>query len=207
MNVFVLTTGRSGSLSFSEACRHMTNYSSGHETRVGLVGEDRLAYPEHHIETDDRLAWFLGRLDAAYGEDAFYVHLLRNDEDTAASRVRRWNKPMMRAYRNGILWDVDPDIDRLEVARDLNETVNSNIRFFLRDKPQQMTVEIETAQDSFPEFWTRIGAEGDLEGALAEFDRRHHEGTSPRTTPRPSMASRATRRWRRWRISALGRRR
>lgn len=207
MNVFVLTTGRSGSLSFSEACRHMTNYSSGHETRVGLVGDDRVAYPDAHIETDDRLAWFLGRLEDAFGDEAYYVHLLRNDDDTAASRVRRWNKPMMRAYRNGILWDVDPDIDRLEVARDLNVTVNANIRSFLRDKPRQMTVEIETARESFPEFWNAIGAEGDLDGALAEFDRRHHEGTSQRTTPRPSKASRASRHWRGLRIPTPGRRR
>jgi hypothetical protein len=185
----------------------MTNYSSGHETRVGLVGPDRLAYPEDHIETDDRLSWFLGRLDAAYAGDAFYVHLTRDDEATAASRVRRWNKPMMRAYRNGILWDVDPDIDRLEVARDLNETVNANMRLFLRDRPLQMTIAIETARESFPEFWERIGAEGDLEGALAEFDRRHHEGTSARTTPRPSMVSRASRRWRHLRLPAPGRRR
>ncbi len=45
MNVFVLTTGRSGSLTFAEACRHISNYSSGHETRVGLIGAERLAYP------------------------------------------------------------------------------------------------------------------------------------------------------------------
>ena len=207
MNVFVLTTGRSGSLSFSEACRHMTNYSSGHETRVGLIGEHRLSYPDNHIETDDRLAWFLGRLDDAYGGEAFYVHLLRNDEDTAASRVRRWNKPMMRAYRNGILWDVDPGLDRLEVARDLNVTVNANIRFFLRDKPRQMTIEIESARRSFPQFWDLIGAQGDLDRALAELDRRHHEGTSQRATPRPSVAARASRRWRGLRISNPGRRR
>jgi hypothetical protein len=207
MNVFVLTTGRSGSLAFSEACRHMSNYSSGHETRVGLVGPDRLRFPERHIETDDRLSWFLGRLDEAYGDSAFYVHLKRNDEDTAASRVRRWNKPMMRAYRKGILWDVDPDLDRLEIARDLNDTVNANIRYFLRGKPNQMIIEIETATASFPEFWERIGAVGDLQAALAEFDRQHHQGTSKRTTPRPSFASHAARRWHGLKIPYLKRRR
>jgi hypothetical protein len=195
MNVFVLTTGRSGSLTFSEACRHMTNFSTGHETRVGQLGDKRLAYPADHIEVDDRLSWLLGRLDKAYGDDAFYVHLKRNDLDTAASRMRRWNKPLMRAYRAGILWDVDPDVDRLDVARDLNHTVNSNIRFFLRDRPQQMTIEIETATDTFPRFWERIGAEGDLHAALAEFGRRHHQGTSQRTTPRPSQSSRSWRPW------------
>lgn len=196
MNVFVLTTGRSGSLTFSEACRHMSNFSAGHETRVGLLGEARLAYPEDHIEVDDRLSWLLGRLEEAYGDEAFYVHLKRNDEDTAASRMRRWNKPLMRAYRAGILWDVDPDVDRLEVARDLNHTVNTNIGLFLRDKSQQMVIEIETATETFPTFWQRIGAEGDLDAALAEFQRRHHQGTSRRTTPRPSTTSRVGGPWR-----------
>jgi hypothetical protein len=204
MNVLVLTTGRSGSLTFSEACRHVTNYSSGHETRVGLLGPARLAYPANHIEVDNRLAWFPGRLEEAYGDDAFYVHLRRDDEATAASYVRRWNKPAMRSYRKGILWDVDPDVDRLDVALDLNHTIDTNIRHYLRDKSQQMTIDIETAQETFPTFWERIGAEGDLEAALAEFDRRHHRGTEQRSTPRPSLASRASRRWKalklpRWR--------
>ena len=184
MNVFVLTTGRSGSLTFAEACRHITNYSSGHETRVGLVGAERLAYPEQHIEIDNRLAWFTGRLDAAFGDEAFYVHLLRDGEATATSHVRRWSKPAMRSYRNGILWDVDPEADRMDLARDLNLTMNSNIELFLRDKSKTMRVDIETAAADFPAFWAGIGAEGDLPAAVAELELKHHQGSSPRTTPR-----------------------
>lgn len=184
MNVFVLTTGRSGSLTFAEACSHITNYSSGHETRVGLIGADRLAYPDRHIEVDNRLAWFIGRLDAAFGDSAFYVHLLRDDEATAASHVKRWSKPAMRSYRNGILWDVDPDADRMALARDLNLTMNSNIELFLRDKSHKMTFQIEEAAATFPRFWEAIAAEGDLEAAVAELSVKHHEGKAPRQTPR-----------------------
>jgi hypothetical protein len=204
MNVFVLTTGRSGSVTFSEACRHITNYTTGHETRVGLLGVDRLAYPDRHIEVDDRLAWFLGRLDAAYGNEAFYVHLRRDEKATAASRMRRWNKPAMRAYRNGILWDVDPGVSRLELALDLNRTVNSNIEFFLRDKTDTMAIDIETARQVFPEFWKRIGADGDLEAALEELTVHHHAGTDRRPTPRATGASH---RWRSWLPLRLRRRR
>ena len=196
MNVFVLTTGRSGSLTFAEACSHITNYTTGHETRVGLLGPERFAYPDDHIEVDDRLAWFPGRLEAAHGDRAFYVHLHRDDEATAASRVKRWNKPAMRAYRKGILWDMDPEVDRIEVARDLNHTVNTNIEYYLRDKTNTMRIDIETAQQSFPEFWDRIGAEGDLDAALLELDVRHHEGTSRRREPRTEPLSSARRSWR-----------
>jgi hypothetical protein len=184
MNVFVLTTGRSGSLTFAEACRHASNFSTGHETRVGLVGAARLAYPDRHIEIDNRLAWFTGRLEAAFGDSAYYVHLRRDDEATAASHVKRWNKPAVRSYRNGILWDVDPEIDRMDLARDLNLTMNSNIELFLRTKSKTMRIDIERAAEVFPDFWQAVGAEGDLSAALAEFETRHHEGKTPRTTPR-----------------------
>ncbi len=188
MNVFVLTTGRSGSVTFAEACRHITNYTAGHETRVGLVGAARLAYPDDHIEVDDRLAWLLGRLEDAYGDAAFYVHLRRDEQATAASRMRRWNKPLMRAYRNGILWDVDPGVSRLDLARDLNHTVNRNIELFLRDKTRTMRIDIESARQALPEFWRRIGAEGDLEAALEELRLHHHAGTERRPGPRRSAA-------------------
>jgi hypothetical protein len=204
MNVFVLTTGRSGSLAFAEACRHITNYSCGHETRVGLVGPDRLAYPADHIEVDNRLAWFPGRLEDAFGDAAFYVHLRRDREATAASMVRRWSKPAMRSYRNGILWDVDPDTERMALARDLVDTMESNITWFLRDKSQTMTIDIETPSGAFSTFWERIGAEGDLEAALTEFDAGHHEGTSARRTPRTGKGD-PKRSWAGLRLPRMGR--
>jgi hypothetical protein len=196
MNVFVLTTGRSGSVTFAEACRHITNYTTGHETRVGLLGADRLAYPDRHIEVDDRLAWFLGRLEEAYGDNAFYVHLRRDEQATAASRMRRWNKPAMRAYRDGILWDVDPAVSRMDLALDLNRTVSSNIDYYLRDKTQTMGIDIETAGQTFPGFWQRIGAEGDLGAALKELEAHHHAGTERRPTPRRAAPGGGG--WRSW---------
>ncbi|MHC4834220.1 MAG: hypothetical protein ACYTFH_10095, partial [Planctomycetota bacterium] len=60
MNVFILSTGRAGSMSFERACSHITNYSAGHETRSGFLGQRRFDYPQNHIESDNRLAWLLG---------------------------------------------------------------------------------------------------------------------------------------------------
>jgi hypothetical protein len=190
MNVLVLTAGRTGSVTFAEACRHITNYTTGHETRVGLLGADRLAYPDRHIEVDDRLAWFPGRLEEAFGDRAFYVHLVRDEKATAASRMRRWNKPGMRSYRDGILWDVDPSVSREDIAIDFVRTVNSNIEHYLRDKTRTIRIDIEMAAETFPEFWGRIGAEGDLEAALRELASHHHAGTERRPTPRRSDVER-----------------
>ena len=49
MNVFVLNTGRCGSMTFVEACRPITNFSSAHESRCAKLGAERFAYPDNHI--------------------------------------------------------------------------------------------------------------------------------------------------------------
>jgi hypothetical protein len=176
MNVFVLTTGRSGSLTFAWACSHITNYTTGHESRRSVVGPARLAWPDRHIEVDNRLAWLLGRLGEAYGDEARYVHLLRDPEAVAQSYARRWQAPLIRTYRRGILYEVDDEADRLAVARDLVDTMRANIEAFLATRRDVMRIRIEEAVALFPAFWEWIGAEGDLAAALGELGKRYHEG-------------------------------
>ena len=92
MNIFVLSTGRCGSTTLYNFCKHITNYSSGHESRDNL----NFSYNNNHIEIDNRLSWFLGRLDSKYGDKAFYVHLMRDDKKVAASYEKRFY------YKRGI---------------------------------------------------------------------------------------------------------
>ncbi len=174
MNVFVLTAGRSGSTTFIAACRHITNYTCGHESRVRRIGAERLAYPERHIEADNRLAWYLGRLDAIYGERARYVHLLRDPEACAASFARRADFGIMQAWREGVLLGGETDQTAHALALDYLATVQANIVQFLRDKPHVMTFRLERAREDFRAFWDWIGAEGDPVAALAEWDRRYN---------------------------------
>ncbi len=175
MNIFILNTGRCGSTTWIEACRHIHNYSSGHESRAHLLGEQRLDYPERHIEADNRLSWFLGRLDRRYGDQAFYVHLSREPEDTANSFARRMEYPIMQAYREGILLNADPGYRSEDVARDYIETVESNITLFLKDKHKRMAARLGSSKADFETFWRTINAEGDLAAALAEFDVRYNQ--------------------------------
>ena len=60
--------------------------------------------------------------------------------------MRRWNKPAMRSYRNGILWDVDPEIDRIDMARDLVDTLESNIDHYLRGKSKTLIVDMKSGE-------------------------------------------------------------
>jgi len=174
VNVFVLGTGRCGSVTFIRACSHISNYSAGHESRATLVGAQRLAYPDNHIEADNRLSWLLGRLGETYGERAFYVHLSRQVPATAASFARRSGFGIMQAYREGILMGGQPQQSALDVALDYIETVEANIRLFLQDKPNSMKFTLENAAGDFREFWDRIGARGDYARASSEWSVCHN---------------------------------
>ena len=174
MNVFVLNAGRCGSTTWIRACSHIRNFSAGHETRIHLVGAERLNYPDRHIEADNRLCWLLGRLDRQYGDRAFYVHLQRDPAATAQSFARRRAFGILQAYADGILLGSEPTATPLVLADDYLETVQANIECFLRDKSHTLDVRLEQAKQDFPRFWQAIGAEGDLDAALAEFDIRHN---------------------------------
>lgn len=136
MNIFILCTGRCGSTTFIKACQHITNYTAAHESRSFMIGPERVAYPDNHIEADNRLSWFLGKLENAYGNDAFYVHLQREIRSTAKSFLKRWDFGIMKSYRTQIVMGLDkktPDIEKIEVCVDYCETVNQNIKAFLKD--------------------------------------------------------------------------
>jgi hypothetical protein len=174
MNVFVLNSGRCGSTSFIRACSHMANFTSAHESRSLLTGSARLAYPDGHIEADNRLSWLLGRLDRRYGDAAFYVHLQREPQAGIASFVRRRGFGIMQAYRQGILMGAEPGVSDETLAADYLHSVEANIRLFLRDKTRQMDFHLERAGEDFVRFWQNIGAEGDLQAALGEWRIRHN---------------------------------
>jgi hypothetical protein len=58
VNVFILGTGRCGTLTISRAFEHATNFTSAHESASPSLY--LMDYPKDHIETDNRLAWMLG---------------------------------------------------------------------------------------------------------------------------------------------------
>lgn len=184
MNIFVLSTGRCGSSTFARACEYIENYSVAHESRISCVNE-RVKYPNDHIEVDNHLAWFLGRLDEKYGDDAFYVHLKRDLKETAKSRMRREegkiDPGLVWAYSKRIIWE-NENADLLGASRHYCETVNANIRLFLKDKSMKMEFSLESAEKDFRRFWKRIEARGDLASAVQEWDNRYN-ATDPTQRP------------------------
>jgi hypothetical protein len=62
----------------------------------------------------------------------------------------------------------------METARDYCRTITANIETFLRDKTKKMTFRVENAKEDFKRFWEFVGAEGDLDAALGEWDVMHN---------------------------------
>ncbi|VAW94513.1 hypothetical protein MNBD_GAMMA23-2285 [hydrothermal vent metagenome] len=134
------------------------------------MGVSRLFYPNNHIEADNRLSWFLGRLDEQYGDNAFYVHLMRDKNKTAASFIKRADYGIMQAYQKGILQDSDTLLNINDIALDYIDTVTENIKHFLKDKTHKINFRLETADKDFKIFWDEINAKGDLAKALHEWN-------------------------------------
>lgn len=175
MNIFVLSTGRCGSTTFTRACEHITNFSASHESRCKKLGAERFNYSENHIEIDNRLSWLLGRLDETYGDNAFYVHLKRAEDLVATSFTKRYQGGIIKAYRGGgIIMGVSENTEPMDVSIDYYRTVNSNISLFLKDKTKKMKFNLENYESDFKEFWTKIEADGNYELALSEFNTTHN---------------------------------
>lgn len=168
MNVFILNPGRCGSTTFIQACKHISNFTSAHESRATLTGEQRLNYPDNHIEADNRLCWLLGRLEHEYGNNAYYVHLTRDRQASVESFIKRKDYGIMKAYREGILMGGGQH-SPAEIANDYLDTVACNISLFLKDKQHTMDLSLENAASNFVDFWHWINARGELDKAVEEW--------------------------------------
>jgi hypothetical protein len=183
MNVFVLCTGRNGSTSFIKACEYIENYTAKHQSRCFEMADERINFEDNHIESDNRLSWFLGKLDHKYGDTAYYVHLKRNPEASAKSFVKKFGTGMTAAFYPGLITrniNFEDDMRQVkeetqhELCLDMIDTINLNIELFLKDKSKKITIDLENVKDGFETFWNEIGADGDLSGALASWDIRHN---------------------------------
>lgn len=171
--VFVLCTGRCGSMTLSKALAHATNYTCAHESRSGRAA-DRLDYPDDHIEVDNRLSFFTGMLYERY-PDAFYIHLWRSRDAVVESYTRRFQTlaGIMRAYANGILQNTrrpDNHKQRQRIAGLYVDATEANIDLFLGNTNVRrgfINMSGNPAAD-LSHIWHQIGAVGNLGAAQAE---------------------------------------
>lgn len=206
MRVFILCTGRTGSTSFIKACKHISNFSAGHEMLANKFGEKRFDYPDDHIEADNRLSWHLGDLGKKYGDDALYIHLKRNRAKVANSFFKRFYRTggIIDAFCEGIRKtpsELLSDEMRLQACFDYVDTVNANVEYFISNKPNTMTMTLENINSDFRVFWDKIEAEGDWERAIEEFNVKHNVSRKRTINLRYRIKLFAIREWRNIRIS------
>lgn len=178
MRVFCLGTGRSGTTTFARAFAHATNYTSGHETRVAMLGPARLDYPDWHAEADNRLTWFLGGLGERFGNEAVYVHLTRDRDaviDSFGER-HRGKVSILRAFGMGIVSRKEPYSaeEWRDAAAMYVDTVTANVRAFLSGRPLVVEMTVEDPLPGFARVWEMAQATGDASAAAAEWSIRHN---------------------------------
>lgn len=183
MNIFILTTGRTGSVTFSKACNHITNYTVGHESKCASIGNDRICFKDNHIEIDNRLCFYLGSLDKKYGDSAFYVHLIRRPEVVINSFNKRWkqNNSVIHDFANSIkMLNVNElsEKQKLEICKEYVTIQNDNIDLFLKNKSNKMVIRLDYIREDFERFWTIIGARGNMQSAINELGFQHNASKS-----------------------------
>jgi len=186
LKVVVLCSGRTGSTTLYRACQHINNFSVGHESQVHLLSAKRFQFPDQHIEIDNRLVWQLGSLEQHIGDQAFYVYLTRERSAVKQSFINRLYQPksIFYSYCESIKKSTPENLNSDEIAHladDFLDSIDANIRYFLRDKNHQMEFKVENFQQDFAYFWKFINAKGDYEKALAEWSKKHNSSKKAKT--------------------------
>lgn len=175
MRVFVLGTGRCGSTTFSKACGHATNLTCAHESPLWGPG-GFLAFPDDHVEVNPGLTWLVPSLArATWAEDRF-VWLVRDRAAVIRSWIRRGKGAgPIRWYRlfAGSKENVS-DEKFAEICEACYDWMTDLISEFVMTREHAKVVAMEEAVDWFPGFWEWIGAEGDLDAAVAEWSIRYN---------------------------------
>lgn len=173
----ILCAGRTTSKTFIRSASKLDGFNAAHESNATKLFDERLSYPDNHIEADNRLAWFLGALDEKYGDSAYYVYINRDHKRIARSYVRRWRLTVsiVKAFGYGIL--MRPCInrrDRFLVSLFYVQTVEKNIKMFLKNKTKVFYFDLDSHKESFLGFCDFIGVECP-ESALREWDICYNE--------------------------------
>ena len=179
MKVIVLCSGRTGSTTLYQSCQYINNFTVGHESQAGILGTERFLFPDQHIEIDNRLIWQLGSLEQHIGDQAFYVHLTRERSAVKQSFINRLYQPksIFYGYCESIKKSTPEDLKPDEIAYladDLLDSIDANIRYFLKDKTYQMEFNVENYQQDLDRFWNFINAKGDHDKALAQWSKKHN---------------------------------
>lgn len=93
---------------------------------------------------------------------------------------RTWMVCRIRGYAKGMMMGKHPKSTAMALCLDYCKTANNNIACFLKDKPRRLNFQLEDARSDFPKFWEMIGAKGDYEKAIKEWEIAHNKTPEPK---------------------------
>lgn len=187
--VFVVGTGRCGTTSFYNACKHINNYSCSFEKFTRTPGYVKMI-PDDHIVIDNRLSFHLGSINEYFGNRRFYfVWLRRNRKAVAESFAKRFDNSygIISMHYRSIMQRYKSDPNKLDhktkliIANDYIEMVENNIKLFLIsamsnfNEDNLQIIEIENINLEFPLFCKNIKAKVDINLAMREFTKMYNK--------------------------------
>jgi len=184
-NVFVLSAGRTATTTFIEASKHLPGITASHESRVADPIQNRLDYPNNHIEADNRLIFFLSLLDEKFATDTAYVYLLRDEKLVARSYSERWHLSIsiVRAFTNGVR--MVPRVKNNEIldyCHDYVKYVDSVVRLHLSKQENAFVFDLSKAEEEYKRFAKWVGVENLPEAACAEWRQHHNLNRYPKVS-------------------------
>jgi len=164
MRVFGVGTGRCGTCTLYQACTHIENYTSGHETQAGIVSPHE--YSDNHIEISSQLVLEIPTLKEKY-PDAVFVHVIRDKDSCVESLLRNcWDA--MEAYASQ--WhQTNHPYDTVIAASKFYDQVNAMCMFF-----SEIRIELESPLNGWQQLWSRLGAEGNYAESVIVWDKRYN---------------------------------
>lgn len=165
MRIFVVGTGRCGTVTFSKAASHATNYTVGHESKAGRVAD--WEYPDNHIEVSSQLVIAIPILREIY-PDAKWVWMIRDRDECVKSLARL---DAMDAFSFVFFQQKRPY--RIEVASAVYDLLNGLCDECL--PRNRMVFLLRDAKESWKRTWTNMWCEGDFDASLKEWDTKYNE--------------------------------
>jgi len=166
MRIFVVGTGRCGTVTFSKATTHIKNYTSGHETNTSGLTNNNLKYPDNHIEIDHRMSYFIPILKTSY-PNAYWVHLQRERTSCIHSLAKRQSLLKFGSFHLG-----STQHKILNLAEYYYENTNMLITQLV---PNAQHIWLHDISEGFKLFWEKIGAIGDINIAMNELSIKYNK--------------------------------
>ncbi len=161
MRIFVVGTGRCGTVTFHHACMHIDNFISGHESFSKQLFENDFVIPDGRIEVDPHFAHFLPVLIKKYPE-AKWVHLVR-ERIKCVESIAKTNG--LKHYVK--LVSMNNDVSMIKAAGMFYDVVNANISKWMMDC-NHIEMHLENLTNEWDGFWNWIGAKGNFKSSVEQ---------------------------------------